>query len=103
MANEWSAVDRRELTVPAELRAIQRYRFTSPAPIGLTGSCAEWVYVQGGVTLRDALLDTSQRVHGTVLEWRITHRREVTIIGAPVVVFPMSDDEAAAAVPDEGR
>jgi hypothetical protein len=91
---EWVAVNRQDLKVPPERSATQRFRFTAPAPIGLSGSCAEWIAgAGGGVTLHDVLIDTSQRVHGTTLEYRVTHRRELTIIGAPIVVFPINDEE----------
>lgn len=93
MANQWEAEPFGKLEIPAERKASQQFRWTAPAPIGLSGTCGDWVQVQHGITLRDVLIDTSERYQGTVLTQRVTHRRDLTIVNAPVLVFPLNEDE----------
>jgi hypothetical protein len=97
---QWESDDpRARLDIPAARTATQRYRWSAPAPIGLAGTCAEYVLQDGAVTLRDVLTDTSERIHGTTLTKRVTWRSTLTIIG-PLAVFSMGE-EAAAVAPEE--
>lgn len=93
MINEWTADPDQQLEIPADITQRQRYRFSVPAPISLSGTCAEWVAVQSGAILKDALVDTSERAHGLMLKKRVTHRRELAIVNAPIVVILLDTGE----------
>ena len=92
MANQWEAEPFGKLEIPPERKASQQFRWTAPAPVNLSGTCAEWVQIQHGVTLKDVLIDTSQRFQGSVITQRVTHRRELTIVNAPILVFLLNEN-----------
>jgi len=94
-ANEWTgAPGERDAPVPPARAATQRYRWSAAAPISLHGTCAHWEVLAAGILiLHDVLVDTSQRFRGTMLEARVTARRELVVAG-PMIVFPFNADEA---------
>jgi hypothetical protein len=93
MVVEWTNEDPRgKLDIPKELLNTQKYRFTAK-DIGLTGTCAAFEGLLGGVQLLKCLVDTSERVHGTTLKRRVTYRKQLHLFSIAVVVFPFNDDE----------
>lgn len=93
MQSEWRSENPRAvLDIPTDLLAAQRFKF-SARDLGLTGTCADVEHEMHGVRLVNVLVDTSQRVSGTPLDRRVTHRAFLLAAWTPLLVFPLSEDE----------
>lgn len=88
---QWESNDpRASLPIPKEKLDAQRFRWTAPTPVGLSGTCAGWSVRDGAyVQLRNVLVDTSHRYQGTMLNKRVTHHDELNVVHAPVLIFPL--------------
>ncbi len=93
---EWECPAEQALSVPPELQADMRYRFT--VYLGdtnrLYGRCASWDALAGGaLVLQRTLTDTSDRASGVLLKKRLTYRPSIIVAGAPVIVTELLAEE----------
>lgn len=100
--HEWESNDPfARLIVPAERLATQRYKFSAPNGVGLSGTCADFLIEPNHVRLKDVLIDTSERYQGTVLKQRVTHRTWLVLAHTAVVLYSLHQDELEDAEPAE--
>ncbi len=102
---EWECPPEQALSVPPELQADMRYRFT--VYLGdtnrLYGRCASWDALAGGaLVLQRTLTDTSDRAaSGVLLKKRLTYRPSIIVAGAPVIVTELLAEERVPDPPAE--
>ena len=94
---QWEAPIDDSPHVPREVTERCRYKFIAIAGTArpIEGLCADW-RLNGPITVVvHALIDTSDRHNGQVIRRRWTLYPEATFISWPVLILPLSPEEAA--------